>query len=338
MTQTGGDVHCGTFKGDNQTWDEFAAAHGTLFHQSKWLAAQAESNGLRIRKYAIYQRGALRGIAPLFVRTFWPISVAASPYVVEDSPYLGLAHSSIDAAVAFGAFAKACRRDGIAFLRLVQEGSLPDGDAGFFRVSTRHTHRIDLSPGPDAVWAGFEGRCRTAVRKAQKSNVDVSVASDDSWIDQLFGLLATVYKSQGLGVPNPKRFYQQIWRDFGASNLIPLVANLEGRPIAAALVAIDAKRGYYLSGASDPAFNSLCANNLIQWSAINELWRRGVASYDMVGSDIERLAKFKASFGGVLTDHSVLEFAAFNWLWRLRSQYPNLKQVARRLRTPFQSA
>jgi CelD/BcsL family acetyltransferase involved in cellulose biosynthesis len=330
-----GELICAPFEGDDAAWNAVANKSGTLFHQAAWLMAQAAAHRLELRRFGFFRDGRLIGLVPLFVRSIGPLRVAASPFVLEDSPYCGIAIDVLEASYALDALLRTCRKSRIHFIRLVQSETIASSAIAKARCVERQTHRLALTVSKEELWKGLEGRCRTAVRKAEKSGVEVTLEEGSDWITPFYAMLRDLYVAQGLGTPNPVQFYYEIWSEYANLGLLAVMARLDGKLIAGALVGIDAARAYYLSGASDPAFNPLAPNNLIQWRIIEALHARGVPAYDFVGSDIPRLAKFKASFGGTLSFHSVFEASSYEWLWFVRERYPAVKMWQRRMKDYF---
>src|SRR6476661_8092815 len=79
------------FSDSAERWDAIALAHGTLFHSADWLRVLETTQGARLRKLGVYDAGRLVGVLPLFLKRYLMLNVGASPFVVEDTPYLGVA-------------------------------------------------------------------------------------------------------------------------------------------------------------------------------------------------------------------------------------------------------
>ncbi|WP_342329290.1 peptidoglycan bridge formation glycyltransferase FemA/FemB family protein [Pedobacter sp. FW305-3-2-15-E-R2A2] len=87
-----------------------------------------------------------------------------------------------------------------------------------------------------------------------------------------------------------------------------LLAETEGRPLAAMFLVISGQRGTYLYGASSSSNRNYMATYALQWEAMKIAKNRGCIEYDMFGvapnSDpshpLHGLYKFKTGFGGEL--------------------------------------
>jgi CelD/BcsL family acetyltransferase involved in cellulose biosynthesis len=302
-------------------WDRFVSAseHSLLFHQRDWLEVLRDTQGAALRLYGVHdsrEGGDLVAVMPVLVRRFGPFRVAASPLVVEDTPYLGPVASPELVPDVLIALRDRLHRD-VHFIRLLLPGTLPPQartalEQAGYALSTKTTHRLDLAPGKDALWAQMQGRARTAVRRATKSGVELlrTASPDEALVDRYYALVAHVYADQGRDTPNPRELYQQLFRRVGASGGLSLtMATVDGTDVAGAVFGYDDHRVYYLNGAALREFRKLNATNLVLWGEIEAAADAGCSAFDFVGSDIPRLAKFKASFGGQLTEHLCIEWA-----------------------------
>ena len=319
-------------------WDGIAARipSGTVFHSSLWLAILAETQSLILKKVGFFEDGALVGALPIFIKTIWPLRIAASPFVVEDTPYMGLVIDGDRYAEALELLELFMKQNGIHFLRIFQRDSIPSGiHLSGFQIMEKHTHLLDLTKSEEEIWKSFEGRCRTAVRKAEKGGVSIKLESSREGIEGYYDILDNLYVEQKMTTPNPKQFYYRLWDAFADSQLNMLTAWHDETLIAGAIIIHDKDRCYYLNGASRYDYNNLCPNNLIQWEAIKLAKARGALWYDFVGSDIERLAKFKKSFGGGLFSYTCLEKSSSPWVSFIRQKYPELKMMMGRISARF---
>ncbi|MDP2644070.1 MAG: peptidoglycan bridge formation glycyltransferase FemA/FemB family protein, partial [Desulfobacterales bacterium] len=201
----------------------------------------------------------------------------------------------------------------------------PDGSEDSYCFTDKHTHILDLTRSEEELWKNMEGRCRTAIRKANNSGVTVDEMSDRKGIEKYYAILQQVYRSQNKPCPNPKRLYYDIWDNYGRKRAVFLSARYNHSMIAGAIIIMDGKRAYYLNGVSKHEFRNLSASNLILWEAVRIARENGAERFDFVGSDIPRLAKFKKSFGGELSTHSCIEKACSRLFQAIRNNYPVYK-------------
>jgi CelD/BcsL family acetyltransferase involved in cellulose biosynthesis len=320
-------------------WDALAARYGTAFHNSGWLRVLEQTQGAPLMKLGVYLGDQPVGIVPLFAKRFFPLRVAASPLVVEDTPYLGLACAPELTPLALEALSVRAKQDGIHFLRLLQRGRLVHAESGSATTYIdKHTHVVDLTQTEDEIWKRMERKGRTGIRKAEKSGVTVVRETGTDWIEPYYGILSALYLAQKMVTPNPLAFYQRLWSDFHAHGLFVLTARHEGKIVAGGIFLVDGDWAYYLNGCSLAAYNHLEPNRAIQWYAMRLAKSMGAEHYDFVGSDIPRLALFKRSFGGSLVSYTLIERASAPWVVTARRAFPELKRFANRIRSRVRPA
>lgn len=312
-------------------WDAFVEAHPArpLFHTRRWLLLLARHQGVRLDLHCIESQGRVVGVLPMFSRGYGIIRVHSSPYVVTDTPYLGpLVAEGVSSQALWEALLGHAQQGGMDFVRLFTRVGVGRPVVGGVPavVQRKTTHILDLTPGEGVLWKGMEGRCRTAVRKAEKDGVTVHAMVDDAALERFVDMLEGVYARQGLASPNPRAFYRDVWSTFGGREVVGLTAQHAGRDIAGALFVMDARDAYYISGASAGDCGRLSPNNILQWEALRLAITRGVVRYDFVGSDIPRIARFKESFGGQLHEYWCVEYAPSPVARFMRAAYPWLKR------------
>ena len=155
------------------------------------------------------------------------------------------------------------------------------------------------------LWSGLEGRCRTAIRKAERSGVTVSAMEDRALVaDHYYALHVATYRRTGAR-PHPRRYFDTI---LGTEWSTVFFAERDGRTIGAVNVGTFAGRAVYWTGASLEEAGDLGANNLLQWRAIQWLRDSGHTAYELGELPAEgvaerddpklhALARFKRSFG-----------------------------------------
>lgn len=327
------------FEGSSLEWDALAATHGSTFHSSAWLGVMESTQPVRLLRLGVSVDAAQVGILPLFVRRYLLFKVGASPMVIDNTPYLGIACPREHLGPAFRAAGRFAKRNGIHFLRLFQHEVTPPApsDADLVHVE-KHTHVIDLTQSSDDIWKKMHRNSRTGIRKAEKSGVTVVRETSRECIAPYYRILSALYAAQKMETPSSLEFYLRLWDQFSNRGLFVLTARYEGTMIAGAIFLRDRDRVYYLNGCSLAEFNHLVANRAIQWRAIQMAKEMGATTYDFVGSDIPRLAEFKGSFGGTLTPYSLIEFASSRWVASARVTYPRLRELAKHVRGRFRPA
>jgi lipid II:glycine glycyltransferase (peptidoglycan interpeptide bridge formation enzyme) len=82
-------------------------------------------------------------------------------------------------------------------------------------------------------------------------------------------------------------YYQTVWKLFMDSHepaCEPLIAEVDGEPVAAIFVFYFAERAYYVYGMSRNAHREKMPTNLLQWEAIKRAKAKGCSVYDLWGA------------------------------------------------------
>ncbi|RPI73465.1 MAG: GNAT family N-acetyltransferase [Desulfobacteraceae bacterium] len=315
-------------------WDElvYSFPNHTVFHTRKWLSLLEKNQSLTVTKIALYHQGHLVGLLPLSLKKILLMTIAASPFVVEDTPYMGI----LTERVHFSGFLKALtpflKENKIHYFRMISNCFYEAGpDDNAFQWIPKYTHILDLTKSNRGLWDQLQSRCRTAIRKAEKSGVEIQEMGGRHEIEDYYAMIAQTYGNQRKPCPNPKGLYYDLWDAYDRNQVVFLHAKFKDETIAGMILLIDGKQAYYINGASKNEYKPLSASNLLLWRAITTAKEKDAEIFDFVGSDIPRLAKFKESFGGTLSRHTCLEKASSRRIYLLRNQYPKYKQVVGRL-------
>jgi CelD/BcsL family acetyltransferase involved in cellulose biosynthesis len=162
------------------------------------------------------------------------------------------------------------------------------------------SHAIDLAGGADAAATRLASRARRHARKAEKLGVEVARRADRGALETFFGL--HLLTRRRLGVPTqPKRFILGLEPLLGDGRGFVAVAELDGRPAAAAVFLRGGATLTYKYGASDQDLLHARPNNLIFARAIRWAAEDGLSTLDLGRTDLgqDGLADFKRSLGAV---------------------------------------
>jgi hypothetical protein len=181
---------------------------------------------------------------------------------------------------------------------------------------TRLTHILDLQGGFDAVWSGrFQSTTRTAIRKAERSNLDVEWDSTGRLLPIYFKMFMdwAVRRGGERHLPawlarwsnarrDPLDRFRRIAATFGESCRV-YVASVDHEPVASAVFLIYGEHAFYYRGTSlREKANPVRANDLLQCMMIREACQAGCRYYHMGESGgVESLMRFKTGFGAVAT-------------------------------------
>lgn len=290
-------------------WNEFVSAseHGTLFHTWEWISILEDIYKVKKLPIGIFEEDNLIGIFPTFIQKKAFLKLAMSPLHTAATPYGGpLLLKSLPRDI-FEKFEDFVEKYDVGYIELFTS-------PGFYikkvlerenyTCSDKKTLIIDLNKTKDELWRGLDKKCRNAIRKARKNNVEIINANDKKTLDDFYQMTKETYEKWGMKPPIAKEYFCRVWDVFKPKQqLMVLFAMYEGQLIAGAIFPFYKSEVYYWSGASYTEYNKVAPNNLIQWSLIEWAIDNKFEKYDMLGADIPSIAKFKASFGGEKVRH-----------------------------------
>jgi peptidoglycan pentaglycine glycine transferase (the first glycine) len=219
---------------------------------------------------------------------------------------------------------------------------LPQGEGTGMRVSPHNiqpprTIVVDLRGTEDDLLARMKQKTRYNIRLAQKKGVTVRPWDDLPAFHQM--ILVTGGRD-GFGV-HSLEYYQRAYELFHPTGMAELlVAEYEGRPLAALMVFTRGRRAWYVYGASNDEERNRMPTYLLQWEAMRWARSRGAEEYDLWGvpdEDEETLEahftkrsdglwgvyRFKRGFGGELKRAAQALDRVYNpllyrlYLWRM---------------------
>lgn len=216
-----------------------------------------------------------------------------------------------------------CRQRRAIFLKVEpdawvgQENESSGGLEGFVpsrSIQPRRTILIDLSGGEEDWLARMKQKTRYNIRLAQKKEIVVRESAD---LAEFQRLMQTTGTRDGFGV-HSQAYYQRAFDLFSAAGKVALlIAEYQGRGLAALMVFTSGERAWYLYGASSDEERNRMPTYLLQWEAMRWAAAQGCRSYDLWGvpdEDEETLEeqfegrsdglwgvyRFKRGFGGQL--------------------------------------
>jgi len=217
----------------------------------------------------------------------------------------------------------ACKQNRAIFLKIEPDSwavsPLPVGEGLGVRVSPHNiqpprTIVIDIRSTEDEILAKMKPKTRYNTRLAIKKGVTVRAWDD---IQAFHKMMLITGGRDEFGI-HSQEYYERAYELLQPNGLGEiLVAEYEGKPLAALLVARNGDRAYYLYGASTNEERNRMPTYLLQWEAIKWAKERGCEEYDLWGvpdEDEETLEtnfetrhdglwgvyRFKRGFGGEL--------------------------------------
>jgi hypothetical protein len=161
-------------------------------------------------------------------------------------------------------------------------------------------HLLDLTPGPDRLFANLRESTRRNIRKAEKEGVTVRFATDLEAVRTYFRLHCQTRKRHGVP-PQPVLFFQNLHKYLIAPGQGFLcLADYQGRTIAGAIYLTLGDQAIFKFGASDCRYHAVRPNNLVMWEAIRRLAEDGfqTLSFGRTEPEHKGLIQFKSGWGG----------------------------------------
>jgi len=282
-------------------WDAMVARFPecTAFHRAGWLASLAHTYGH----------------SPACVLAGAPDDPdAAMPFLSVRSPLTG----ARGVCLPFTDFCGPLLRDAARAAAFWDDVREAGRDAGWRRVEWRGpawvagatpsvtylAHRLDLRPGAEALWRGFGGSVRQAVRKAEAAGIAIRFGAAPADVAAFYRLHGLTRRRHGLPPP-PKRFFDEIagrvLRPGGGFIALacPPGGDGGGRPVAAAVFLHHGRRAVFKFGASDERSQATRPNNLVMWHAIRRCLELGIEELHLGRTDAQQegLRRFKLGWG-----------------------------------------
>jgi lipid II:glycine glycyltransferase (peptidoglycan interpeptide bridge formation enzyme) len=152
---------------------------------------------------------------------------------------------------------------------------------------------IDIKGNEDEILARMKQKTRYNIRLAEKKGVTVRPWDD---IASFHKMMLLTGGRDGFGV-HSLEYYQRAYELLHPKQMGELlVAEFEGKPLAALFVARNGNRAYYLYGASTEEGRNRMPTYLLQWEAMKWAKACGCEEYDLWGVPDEDEATLEANF------------------------------------------
>lgn len=152
---------------------------------------------------------------------------------------------------------------------------------------------VDLNGTEEEILARMKQKTRYNIRLAEKKGVTVRAWDD---LEAFHGMLLLTGQRDGFGV-HSLEYYQRAYELLHPKQMAELlVAQYEGKALAALFVARNGNRAYYLYGASTDEERNRMPAYLLQWEAMRWAKARGCEEYDLWGVPDEEEATLEAGF------------------------------------------
>lgn len=268
-----------------EEWREYSSAHPELhlLQTAEWGALKSEFGWQPVRLFK-----AEAGVQILFRRLPFGITFAYIPRSQLEASLL----PEIDAA---------CKQRRAVFCKWEPdewEGEGPSKALAGFAPSPQNiqpprTVVIDLRGSEEEILARMKQKTRYNIRLAEKKGVTVRPWED---IQAFHDMLLVTGGRDAFGV-HTLEYYRRAYELFHPAGMAELlVAEFEGRPLAALMAFRHGKRAWYVYGASNDEERNRMPAYLLQWEAMRWARSHGCEEYDLWGVPDEDEAALEAGF------------------------------------------
>jgi len=224
------------------------------------------------------------------------------------------------------------------------------------QIQFRNTVLLDLTLSEEELLARMKQKTRYNIRLAEKKGVTVRHGTLAD-LPVLYRMYAETSVRDGF-VIRDETYYQTVWQTFMGSHVDrlessqvstfqlsnlptcePLIAEVEGQPVAAIFVFYFAWRAYYLYGMSRESHREKMPNHLLQWEAMRRAKAAGCKVYDLWGApdvfdesdSLWGVFRFKEGLGGkVIRTLGAWDYAPNSFWYKMYSEIiPHLLNVMR---------
>lgn len=193
------------------------------------------------------------------------------------------------------------------------------------------SHSLSLDESIDRLFRRFESSVRRAVRKAERSCLEVDLSTNLEAVKTYYQLHCKTRRKHG-APPQPFRFFKEIHRQILSEDRgFVVIVKRNGISIAGGIFLQYKNRAEYKFGASDPAYEEFRPNNLVMWTAIKQLVERQAATlcFGRTSSGNAGLRRYKLNWGAT-------EQKLFYTKWSYHEkQYVNCADYALGLQNAF---
>ncbi|MFO1497466.1 MAG: GNAT family N-acetyltransferase [Verrucomicrobiota bacterium] len=160
-------------------------------------------------------------------------------------------------------------------------------------------HVLELGVAADLLFKKVDSAVRRAVRKAERAGVKTEVSDQLDALKSYYVLHCATRKRHGLP-PQPFRFFEELHRQIFAKGLAcTILARHQGLLVAGAVFLQYGRKALFKFGASDLKHQSLRANDLVIWRAIEQFANRGCTKlhFGRTSKANAGLRRFKLGWG-----------------------------------------
>src|SRR5947207_14349178 len=297
-------------------WENAISAHpdATIFHSTAWARVLVDTYGHRPCYVQISLNGGMLALVPMM--EVQSVLTRSRGICLPFSDYCApLTFSSFGHELVAQKLQQIARERRWSYFELRGHSILPINVPA---SESYYGHFLDLRVGSKALFSNFSSSVQRAVRKAQRSGLNVSIQSSPDAIAQFYKLHLRTRRRHGVP-PQPQSFFINIQRHLiNAGFGFIVLVECQKAPIAAAMFFKLGRHAVYKFGASDERLLELRANNLAMFEAIKHLAEGGAETLHFGRTDKENqgLRRFKLSWGATEEEIGYARFEMASGSWK----------------------
>ncbi len=304
-------------KEDKEKWNTFIRENkGSIFHNYDWLKIIEDTGNYRFLPIMIFKRDVLKAVFPVFSKSFFAIKTLTSPppnfgipelgpilVKTPNSPKKKLENIKIVEAI-INYLNTSIKYDLINFniSHVIQD--LRAYKWNNFMVSPLYTYYLKLDYDTEKLYNSFDGRIRTALRKATKDNkFKIEKTSDEAGYKKIIDMVRLRYKKQGLRYSLSQDYLEKVYNQF--KDYLQTYIALKNGQIINGLVILEYNgiASHWIGGIRiRDGLQGL--NESLHWHAITDYCKKGFAAYELMGANTKHLVDNKARYNPELVQYA----------------------------------
>jgi len=290
-------------------WDDLIAEHeeAMIFHTSSWARVLRDSYGYKPCYMVSFENNRLKILVPIMeIKSFLTGTRGVSlPFTDFCPPLVSSGVSLEENLVQIFEFARKS-----SWKHVELRGATPGMDQISSSVVLIN-HTLALSKDPDEIKTKFRSSTKRNIKKSFKEGVTVIRDDTINGVMEFCRLNSLTRRDHGLP-PQPLNFFRNLHKFIiKKGNGSIFLGNFRNQTIAAIVCLHYGKKAIYKYGASDKRFQTIRANNLVMWKAIEHYGSLDCRefSFGRTEPDNKGLLQFKAGWG---TKESTIHYLKYD--------------------------
>ncbi len=211
--------------------------------------------------------------------------------------------------------------DGNIIANLKQNGFIK----AFEELQPEWRQIIDITKSEEEILAQMRQKGRYNIKIAQRENVVIKKSEN---INDYYKIFVETAKRDGFSI-RPRKYFEDLLQKMG-QNAELLVADFQGKIIAAAIITYYQETASYLYGASSNEFRNVMAPYLLHWEAMEKAKEKGCKYYDLLAVEPQTdyrlpVTEKKEDKNAVVSSQSAVSNHKYAGITRFKEQFGGRK-------------